>query len=619
MQQLMPAQLPAEQWSPCRAWIAILLIAMLLAVSPGAAPSPAAAAAGPAISLQKQYDQAKANYEQLRNQKKQKNNDPPRTSWEASVGLFRTIYLAEPKEELGISSLFMMGRLYHDMFGRFRNMHDLEEAIAYFQDVVTLSPQSRLADDALYRLGLIYVTDKDDREQAARFFSRILERYPEGDMAELATKQLATLQQGEGTSAAGPGGSQKNNQPVEILPIRYWSSNNYTRVVVKTSAPVRYAEQLLEKTDNQPRRLFIDFANSRLAPEAKFPVAIQDGLLKQARAGQFNADTVRVVLDIESISNYKIFYLQDPSRLVIDVMGTGNGNGKTAAAPAPAVVANNQQKPAEKADKPPEPPAVTPDKSTAPATPAKLPAAVDKSAPPSLARQLGLCVSRIVIDPGHGGKDPGAIAANGVKEKDVVLDIAQKLAERLKKLLGCEVVLTRNSDVFIPLEERTAIANTRKGDLFVSLHINAAPSPDIHGVETYLLDLTNDENAMRLAAFENATSTSKVSDLQKILADLLTNTKKDESARLAGFIQSNMVRGLKLKDLGVKKAPFYVLIGAQMPAVLSEITFLTNPNEAKKLKQDSYLGTIAEQLSAGINAYITKSNMAMLSSPSAAK
>ncbi len=533
-------------------------------------------------ALQKQYDQAKAQFLKLQGAAQAKS----RADWDRVIGGFRKIYLAGPRHELATASLFMMGRIYHGMYHQFRNPLDFGEAVAYYQDVATLFPRSRLADDALYKLGRLYVAEKKDRVRAARAFARVLNQYPQGDMADKAARQLALLGDVVGDAAALEKGEKR--KPAMVLPIRYWSSNNYTRVSIKTSAPVHYQEQLLAASRNQPRRLFIDFAHSRLTPEARFPVLIRDGLLRQVRAGQHTPDTVRVVLDIDSISSYKIFTLQDPFRTVIDVMGRANGRETVPVLTARAV----KKRPGAKTRPGP---------------------AVSGAKPRlSLARQLGLGVNRIVIDPGHGGKDPGAMAANGVMEKDVVLAVAKKLADRLRRSLACEVILTRSTDVFIPLEERTAIANTRKGDLFISLHVNSAPSPRVQGVETYLLDLTSDADAMRLAAFENATSASNMSDLQGILADLLTNNKKDESARLAAAVQNAMAQGLKLRNLGVKRAPFYVLIGAQMPAILSEITFLSNPGEAERLKQDSYLSAIAEQIAAGISGYVNEGNVALL-------
>ena len=227
----------------------------------------------------------------------------------------------------------------------------------------------------------------------------------------------------------------------------------------------------------------------------------------------------------------------------------------------------------------------------------------------SLAQQLGLGIKKIVIDPGHGGKDPGA-SAFGLKEKNIVLDIAKKLAPILEKETGAEVILTRTTDIYIPLEERTAIANTNDADLFISLHINAHPSEKVHGLETYYLNLSTNAEAMRVAAFENATSTHQMSDLQDILSDIMKNSKINESSRLAGFVHNSLCNGMEgvqkdnFKNLGVKQAPFYVLIGAQMPAILIEIAFITNQMDSDNLNTDSFLEVIADDIVAGVQSYI---------------
>ncbi|MCW5199578.1 N-acetylmuramoyl-L-alanine amidase, partial [Desulfobulbus sp. F1] len=223
----------------------------------------------------------------------------------------------------------------------------------------------------------------------------------------------------------------------------------------------------------------------------------------------------------------------------------------------------------------------------------------------TLAQQLGLSIRRIMIDPGHGGKDSGATGF-GLQEKDIVLDVAKRVKTLLEKE-KYEVPLTRDKDVFIALEERTAIANTKGADLFLSIHVNAHPKPWVKGVETFYLNLAANPEAIRVAALENATSSRSMSEMQGILADLMKNTKIDESSLLADFIQTSMADGLrqyKIKSLGVKKAPFYVLIGAQMPAALSEISFISNKDEAALLKDDKYLQALAEQIAAGVIAYI---------------
>ncbi len=225
----------------------------------------------------------------------------------------------------------------------------------------------------------------------------------------------------------------------------------------------------------------------------------------------------------------------------------------------------------------------------------------------SLAQQLGLGVGKIVIDPGHGGKDPGALAF-GLKEKDIVLKVAKNLAHHLKKDMNADVILTRDSDTFLSLEERTAIANTNDADLFISLHINAHPSPKVKGFETYFLNLSTNDEAMRVAARENATSAHQMSDLEDILSDIMQNSKINESSRLAQQVHNSIANGLDtpytVKDMGVKQAPFYVLIGAGMPAILIELAFISNPEDARLLGDDTFIDKMTAEISQGILEYV---------------
>lgn len=228
----------------------------------------------------------------------------------------------------------------------------------------------------------------------------------------------------------------------------------------------------------------------------------------------------------------------------------------------------------------------------------------------SLSEQAGLKVRRIIIDAGHGGHDTGAIGPTGVYEKDVTLAISRRLAEELRAR-GYEVVLTRDEDVFLALEERSSLANREKGDLFISVHANAHTSPKKHGVETYSLNVASDRYAMRLAARENATSERSVSDLQFMLADLATRANTVDSARLARFIQTELVSGIakehgQPRDLGVKHALFYVLLGARMPAVLVETAFVSNPDEEKKLASSRFQTTVARSIADGVDAFVAR-------------
>jgi N-acetylmuramoyl-L-alanine amidase len=227
----------------------------------------------------------------------------------------------------------------------------------------------------------------------------------------------------------------------------------------------------------------------------------------------------------------------------------------------------------------------------------------------SLVRALGLKVGRIVIDPGHGGHDSGTLGPGGIQEKDVVLDVALRVGKLLHKRLGAEIVYTRDDDTFIPLETRTAIANKAQADLFLSIHANSSPEPSARGVETYYLNFTSDPNALDVAARENALSSNSVHQLSDLVRKITLRDKIDESREFAADVDAGLYDGLKsgnpgLRDRGVKKAPFVVLIGAQMPSILAEISFLTNPEDAEQLREGSYRQRIAESLDAGVERYL---------------
>ncbi|MDT8335418.1 MAG: N-acetylmuramoyl-L-alanine amidase [Desulfurivibrionaceae bacterium] len=529
-----------------------------------------------------------------------------RRNWLAAVKRFRDIYQTDRSHHLAPSSLFMMARLYREMYGLFNNSVDLSEAIAYYEDLVSLYPKSSLGDDALLAIADIHFNEGQNPEKGGRYLRRLLRIYPAGDRVPAAAAALKKLP-AESSPAppvlltdvkknliepAGRTGGMGGGQTAELKPLRYWSNDNYTRVVIETTTPVKYRENLLKKSGDNPRRLYVDLENCRIAPQLQAPIPINDGLLKRVRSGQHLPDTTRVVLDTQSLSDYKIFSLQDPFRIVIDLKGqpkqAGDPGAPAQAAPllASAKIAANDNESA------------------------------GSGYPPTLARQLGLGIKRIVLDPGHGGKDPGAVGKNGLLEKDIVLGIALQLAPKLEKKLGCEVILTRDRDVFVPLEERTAIANSKEADLFISIHVNASPNPKARGVETYILDLARNQNAMELAARENATSTSRISDLQNILLDLIQNSKKSESIKLAEYVQDNMANGLlpryPIRNLGVKQAPFIVLVGAQMPAILTEVAFISNHTEARWLQSPDYITSITEQMAGGISSYVNELNLASL-------
>ena len=287
---------------------------------------------------------------------------------------------------------------------------------------------------------------------------------------------------------------------------------------------------------------------------------------------------MRVVLDIKNLGSYKVFTLDNPFRVVIDCF-----------APKKDRQLAKNAKISTKGKK-------------------RVPRGKAKELPPdvSLAKALGLGIGRVVLDPGHGGKDPGCMW-RGLKEKSLTLDIAKRVAEKLRKRMGCTVLLTRSHDKYLALEERTAFANTKDADLFVSIHINAAPSHRLSGLETYFLNLATDEQSMQVAARENATTTRTIGDLQVILNDLMLNSKINESNLMARKLHQSMIsrvrKKYKVRDLGVKQAPFYVLIGAQMPSVLVEVGFLTNAEEHRRLGTKTYRDIVADGITEGIVAY----------------
>jgi N-acetylmuramoyl-L-alanine amidase len=227
----------------------------------------------------------------------------------------------------------------------------------------------------------------------------------------------------------------------------------------------------------------------------------------------------------------------------------------------------------------------------------------------SLIRALGLKIGKIVVDPGHGGHDTGTIGPNGLLEKDLVLDVSKRLAKLLESRLGAEVVFTRRDDTFIPLETRTSIANQEQADLFVSVHANSSHDPDARGVETYYLNFTSSPEALEVAARENAASDKSIHELQDLVKTIALKEKIEESREFASDVQQSLHTGLATKspgvrDRGVKKAPFVVLIGANMPSILAEISFLSNPGDEKRLKTPDYRQRIAESLYRGISRYV---------------
>lgn len=509
-----------------------------------------------------------------------------RDNWERCIKKYEKVYKAFPGTDEAAQAMYAAGGLWSNLYGYSSRGSDIDRAIALYRGLVESFKTHNLADDAQYKLGDIFYRYKKDPMQAYVEFLKVEVKFPDGDARVKASKMMEKLELALGKKRPVKQGKAEKKKSILIKNIRHWSTPTYTRVVIDLERPTKYQKHLLRKDPKlrKPRRLFIDLQNTWISKDIKSSITIKDGLLRGARAAQYNKNTVRVVLDIDNMEGYKIFHLYDPFRIVVDVQGK-----ERRLKPTKKVVAKRPPK-RKKVKK-------------------------EKQKGISLAKQLGLGVKRIIIDPGHGGRDPGAIGGDGLKEKDVMLKLANLVAEKVRRELKCQVILTRSSDIYLPLEKRTAIANIKKADLFISLHLNAHKYKKVRGVETYFLNIALDEDAMNLAARENATSKKNISDLQMILNDLMLNTKINESNRLAGFVQKGLVKELqrkykKIRNRGVRQAPFYVLIGAEMPAVLVEVGYITNTMENRRFKGETYLKRVASGIVKGINTYIKDMELA---------
>ncbi|MFZ7125594.1 MAG: N-acetylmuramoyl-L-alanine amidase [Desulfobacterales bacterium] len=487
-----------------------------------------------------------------------------RDVWLNCIEQYESIAKKDPEGSYAAGSLFKAGSLYLDLFGYSRSPEDQERGRAYLSKVKTDFADSRYRPMAEARLG--------ERSTVPVSPAPASNADPIASLIEDATGGRNNGKPSGSRAASGIGGMQR------VTGLRFWSNPSYTRVVIDADEKTPYFHHLLKKDPDlkKPQRLYVDISNCRLGRDIPKLIDINDNLLIATRAGQFSSDTVRVVVDIKSFRTYKIFSLMNPFRIIIDVWGEDPGRS------SPQVAARGS-------------------------------GAINGKLPPSaLAKQLALGVSRVVVDPGHGGKDPGAPGyLKGVQEKHITLQIGKRVAQKIRERIGAEVLMTRTTDQYLTLEERTAFANTKNADLFISIHTNAHRNRDAYGTETYFLNLATDEDAIRVAAMENATSAKNISDLQTILTDLMQNAKINESSRLATYVQTSMSGKLasryqQVKNLGVKQAPFYVLLGAQMPAVLVETAFISNPRECKRLLDPQYQDHLADAIVDGVERYIVE-------------
>jgi N-acetylmuramoyl-L-alanine amidase len=561
----------------------------------------------------------------------------------AAVREYKYLRKEYPSSKHRIEALLAIGEIYKNDLG------DDADARAAFEELLRRYPHSKLVKEAQAEL-------RASTEQASAGKG-------ESDVgSDNSSSQSEAAQNSDDTSQASeeavdrqPSEENKSGKPIRVKDVQYWSTPDYTRVSIDLEQDVQFVSQRI----SHPDRIFFDLKNARLPSHlAGQSFDVDDGLVKKVRIAQFQPGRARLVIETVKREAYNASLVLNPPRLVIDIhseeshsadshaddpsRGTDGHNVAAAKAMAQAAerpsdrasplpgVPSSPRRVVVEAGEDDDPPAEVADatqrskitsKSVKPegaARSAKSPLVAEKRAREadptadgdrSLIRALGLKIGKIVIDPGHGGHDTGTIGPHGLYEKDLVLDVSKRLGKFLEARLGAEVVFTRRDDTFIPLETRTAIANQEQADLFVSVHANSSHDPDARGVETYYLNFTSSPEALEVAARENAASDKSIHELQDLVKKIALKEKIEESREFASDVQQSLHSGLAAKsagvrDRGVKKAPFVVLIGANMPSILAEISFISNPGDERRLRNPEYRQRIAESLYHGISRYV---------------
>lgn len=375
-----------------------------------------------------------------------------------------------------------------------------------------------------------------------------LDREATGPDPEPAPPASAAAAPGSPTVVKPPPETTPSKGPLQVTSVERYGAKEAARIVVNLTRAASYDVGVLPASAGKPPRIYADIAGARYAGRTEFDVG---GIVRRVRMGKRKGET-RVVLDLASAAYHRVFYLPEPFRLVIDVSKDPPRFGELADGPR--------------------------------------------------------SVRRVVIDPGHGGKDPGAVGPGGLREKDVTLDIAHRAAPLIARELGIVTLLTRDADVFVPLDERTARANAFGADLFISIHCNAAEVSSSRGVMTFVLDVARDADATRIAARENAASAAAGKELARVMRKVLGGGGAARSAHFAGLLQRSTMASLRphyadIPNGGVKRAGFYVLAGAHMPAVLYETSFISNPVDETRLDTADFRQKMADAIVNAIRAY----------------
>lgn len=552
-----------------------------------------------------QFDKAQQDREILNSKPAEKRS---LAEYKQVVSSYRRVYLISPRASSVSDALYIVGDLYSEMGDRFGQNY-FQAAVEAYRFLIHEYPTSKHDDDALLKIAALQKDRLNDAAAASKTYRDYLKKYPRSahrrevqeSIAELALL-LHSAQPGADAAAKSAKGDDDRDEDASaeadstpalprdggsprIRRIDTSARADSTLVVVDLEDAVQFTSGRIRKPD----RIYFDLHGARLTPDvARANIHIEGDLLKKVRVAQYRPGVVRIVLDVDGVKNYTASLVKSPPRLLINLLSSGKA---LLAASNGDLVRDNR-------------PDVTPASAPKPT----------RDGESTLTRTLGLKISRIVIDPGHGGHDTGTIGPSGLMEKDLCLDVALRLGNIIRQRLpGADVVYTRSDDTFIPLEERTRIANEAKADLFISIHANSSPHKDARGIETYYLNLRGTPEAMEVAARENATSDQGIHDLQDLVRDIARTEKIDESREFAEDVQVSLSKHIfrtanTAKNRGVRKAPFVVLIGADMPSILTEISFLSNPWDEKQLKKPLERQKVAEGIYQGVADYLQSLN-----------
>ena len=529
------------------------------------------------------YRAAKARMEALR---ADKIKSCWRQPWEELQTEFQRIYESRKDWAVAPGALFRSAASQEALADCSHLPGDYRRALELYLALTREFPKSALADDALLCAARIQGTRLGKTSEGLALLDEILADYPRGDMAAeartLRAQWSGTLAAAGGADSASRAAERHETPEVQVLS---WDSlnKNSVEIVLEMSGPTRYSTRLVKARKGAPARLYLDLENAAVVSDVRKGVTVRGSLLQAVRVRDRKEGGASLQFDFREVRRFDARIEDDPCRIVLSVAAGKTPLPRKAGAAA-AFAAGEEDTPAPRASK----------------------TGIRSRQVSDMASQLGLTVHTVFIDAGHGGRDPGT-SHNKVLERLVTLDVAMTLG-RLLEANGLEVVYSRTRDTAVSLSERTRRANAARADLFVSVHVNASEDPRVSGVETYYLDLASNPQAAWVAALENAGSDRRLGDMQNMLADVMLNARVEESRRLAGDIQRLSMFRLKRREFtvrnnGVKAAPFHVLLGAQMPAVLVELGYCTNPAEARNLADPKYRHALAEGLAEGILAY----------------